>query len=448
MTNILLYIKSSLWDFILLAVACIGLEYTLYNVFYILPALQYSVWPALMSTAALLLLFAVAYNRRTTRIGGIIYALALVVVLVASASACGDRNFLDDYEGNLFYFALVTAFVPTFGFLMTRKRLGVAMFFVLGGFACAWTQFFYERYAFALLLCFVISALALIVYKNYQRSAATAASVQKLSFLSGFCVAVAAVAISVVAACGLWFGVVQHLHPGAVVIELVNEERALEEVEVKGVSGIYQTPNLELTSSQTNDDARTTDDMKLDADGNPVPAGLKSSSTSQEQATGTFKGLNLESLDDDYDLQTNQLPSWTLPVLLAALILIIIGYFVGRRIWRNVRLSRMCSGSPAQQIQAIYPFLASRLALVGLGIPIGSTLGEYVENNRSALERFDATAGASFAGLTQVYADTVYGNTPASQEQAEPFARYYRGFWRAARKELGTTKYMIRSFRL
>lgn len=442
------YLAGSIWEYLLLAVSACALSYTLLDSFYIASWLQHGPIAAVASFVLLALLFAIAFNKRAAKLGGIAYALLCVVILVAAGAMSGDNPF-DDAESSYFFFVAVAVITPTLAFLLTRKRGLTVLYFLLGIAACSLVQFFYSFDELAWTLAFLVAGLALVVYKNYQQCARTAASARKVSFAAGFAVALASVGVACLAGAGIWFGIIAPLDPSAVQIKLITEYRALEAKQVVGTSSVYQVPNFDITSSKTNDEERTTDDIKLDDNGRAVPAQFNDGTANQdEEKSGSFMGIDITSPQELFDFENNTPRALTALLVLLIIPVAIIAYFVGRRIHRSRRLARIRQQPPSRQIELLYPFLVGRMARVGIAMPAGSTPLDYARNNVTSMELFSAQAGVSFAQLTESFVAVAYGKAQASQEQADSFAAFYRGFWKAARKYLGNFRYFTRSFRL
>lgn len=442
------YLEHAVWDFLLVALAAVALSYTALNGFYVDPAFQQGPVPALLCALCLLALYAIRSSKRLMLPGGIAYAVVLVVACVVAA-AMSSAAVVSDEEGNLLI-PLATVFVvATLAFLLSRTKAGCAALLIAGIFTCGWIEFFYQRGELLWALVFLFSSLALIVYKNYQLSASSATSVRTLSFAAGFGLSAGVVAAALAVAALVWFAIIAPLGPGAADIKLITECRALETVTAHGTSSEFLTPNLDTTSDQTNDGVRTTDDLQTtESGGVEMPAKPLESDDSSRQSSGNFLAVSLESIQDAFDFEANpqNIPLAVLAVVL--ILLLITGYFVGRRVYRTRRLERIRGLEPERQVQQLYLFLLRKLGKLGFKIPAGVTPLEFATSNSSSMERFDTEAGVAFESLSRTYAAVAYGRQPVSQEKADEFAAYYSAFWRAARKQLGDFKYLVKSLTL
>ena len=443
------YVRFAVWDFLLVALASVALAYTALDGFYVDPSFRFGIVPGALAAALVFALFVVSYKKSFLLPGGIAYGVAAVGCCVAGALA-SETDILVDGEGNYFIAVATVVVASTVPFLLRRGRAGCALLFIAGVFTCAWVEFFYEGGDVVWALVVLAAALALVVYKNYQLAARRATSVRTLSFSAGFAVAACVVAVSVGVGALAWYGIVAGLNPDVLDVKLVTEYRSFEEREVHGTSSEYLTPNFDMTSDQTNDGVRTTDDLREGEDGIETPARAKERSTDESESAGTFLGIDLEALQDAFDFQAHpEFIDAVLPWLVAIAALIvcaIVGFFVGRRAWRSRRLARIQAKPLQDQAREIYLFLISRLSKLGFTVPDGLTQLEFAQSVEPSLQRFDELAGVPFRTLAGVYVDVVYGDYEPTEGEVAGFASYYKAFWKAARKQLGSVRYFFKSF--
>jgi hypothetical protein len=436
------------WEFVLVALCACALAYTLLDGFYVSPALQASPLPAVVVCVCVLLLFAVCAKRGRMLLGGALYAALCVVALIAAAAATPSGQFFEDTESNYFIFVMVLILTATLSFLLTRNRAGIGIYFALGAVLAGLIQLFYERNEVLLTCIFVFAALALLVYKNYQQGMSQAAVQAQAHFVPGILVAALTTLLACAVGLVVWFGVISPLSPSAAEIKLITEYRALETVQVKGLSSEYQTPNLDTTSDDTNQDSRTTDYVSESLDGTQIPAtGNAQSDPNNGQVEGTFEGLNLDSLQDAFDLQSNP-QNWPLLLIFIIPIILIVGYFVLRRAWRTQRLNQMRALGPDGQFEQMYLYLLGKFGRLGMRVPHGQTMLEFAKSVESTIYPFENASGVKFADLAQSYTKLAYGIKPVSEQDISNIEAFYKSFWRAARKYLGNVKYFFTSFRL
>ena len=448
-----LYLKSAIWDFVLVLTASSGLCYTLLNCFYTAPDLQYGPIPAVICAVVTLALFAVSSSRKSLCIGVPILVVATIGVWIGAASMTPGGAYLDDTESNYLIFAMCTTLTASGCYVLSRRVGSAALLFIAGSFLTALVQFLYQRFDALWAIVFVASSLALIVFKNYQLALRASTSVRKIAFAPGFAVALATTAVAVGLGCGIWFGVIAPLDPPAAQIKLITEHRALETIRVKGVADLYQIPNLDMTSDQTNDDERTTDDIKESPNGRHVEAtGNEDAENDPEDADkvagSAFSGINLDMTDDMFDFLNYEQVHIALAIAALLVVAAIVAYFVGRRVRRNRRLERVKQLPPSEQVRILYPFIVSKFERLGWGVVPGQTLSDYALANAATVEQFDAAAGVSFAELTQDYQASAYGGHELGVEASERLSSYYNAFWKACRRKLGSFRYFFKSFRL
>ncbi len=442
------YIKTVACEFILVLLASIAMSYLILNGFYVDDALQHGPVPAIASAVCALALFAVARNGKTARIGGITYAACLLLVWIVAGVMTPDGQIFVDNESNYFIFAMSVTLVPTICFLLTRGRAGAAILFIAGVFILAVIQLLYARFELLWTFVFVAACLALIIFKNYQLSLRTATTVRSASMLPGLCVAVAAVAFAVGLGSGIWFGVIAPLNPDAVQIKLVTEYRSLETKQVIGTSNIFQEPNTDLTSKETNDGSRTTDDIKEGSNGVRWAATGKEDDPDDQEDQNTFLGIDIDSLQQDFNFQTNPAYRTIALAFLLVIVLLILAYFLGRRWWRKHRLEKLRALGPEEQFQKLFLFLLVRFKRLGIPVPAGQTMIEFGASADTAVEAFNTAAGVKLSELAGSYSALVYGKGTLSEDAIDHIEAYYNAFYKAAREYLGNVKYFFKSFRL
>lgn len=441
------YIKGVAGEFLLVTVVTVALAFTFLQGFKIGDTLLGSPLTYVVLVLEVVALFAVASSRRTLLPGCLALLMALVVCCVVGLGAT-EGAVTQDSAGNWLLGVLLMALCGVAPFALSRGRAGTALLFIGGVFMGSWTQFFFEAPVLAPSLVFLLACIALLVYKNYLCSVRAAMSARKVSFPVGLATGVATAVLAVAVGALAWFAVIAPLSPGVVDVKLITEYRALEEVQARGVSQERMLSNLDLTGSETTTGTRTTDDLRVEEDGIPMPARPLETQHTEEDASGSFTGLDLEELQEDFNVRANPLPPALLGLLALLPLLAVVGYFVGRRRWRTRRLERIRALPPTQQVRALYLFLTPRLARVGFGIPNGQTPLEFAQGNVSAFSVLDAAAGASFLEATRAYVRVAYGKHEATQEEADCLVAYYQGFWKAARRQLGNLRYFFMSFRL
>lgn len=417
----------------------------------------------------LVVLYAASFQRKRVVFGAVAYvAIAAVMVVVALVASSGENPY-EDAEGNYFYLAVLLAVVPAACFLLTRTLVGSAVWFVAAAFVCSVIQAFYECEELGFAILATATSLALIVHKNFRLGVEQADAATRPSVAGVFGSAVAPVAVVVGLASVIWFAIIAPLNPGVIDVKLITEYRSLPIEYFIGTAEEKPVLNLEMTTDDlVEGDPYTTDDLVEDPDSDVIidSKSLLEQQQQEEQEEqesgseaeggesaggGTEEALDEESLEPEYDTQSYsvEFPWIILRIVIAALLVaLVLGYFIGRRVWRKKNLEKMLGLPPRQQVVQIYRFLLGRLGRLGFTIPVGSTVSEWSWSSRRSMDVLDEVAGVPFDKLTETYIACDYGKYEPTEEDVVPFVAYYLGFWQAAREQLGNFKYFFKSFRL
>jgi hypothetical protein len=460
------YLKQNAGEFLLLLLSTWTLTTVAFNGFYLDSILEASGYAlrailALVVCAVLLLALYVAAYRRKRLVVGVIGYLVLLAVLVAGALALSSgENLYDDAEGNYLYLALVVTFACTGGFLLTRTLAGSTLWFLAAAFTCTVVQAFYETGEVAMSVAASLSALALIVHRNFKLGLASADMARKPSYVGGFVASVMPVCAAGALALLAWFAIIAPLDPGVMKITLITDYRQLPVEEYIGTADQQPSFNYELTSDNLVDGfPYTTDDLKEDPNASVT---INAASVLEQQlqkqieqnaasGSGTHDSLDQESTDPQFDAI-----SWSevFPIIIALIALVLLGiagivaYFVGRRRWRKQRLIHMLAQKPRAQVESMYRFELGRLARLGFKVPVGMTLSEYAASSARSMDMLTEETRVGFDDLTQTYQACVYGRYVPNEDEIVPFVAYYVSFWKAARTHLGNLRYFFKSFRL
>ncbi|MDR3136554.1 MAG: DUF4129 domain-containing protein [Coriobacteriales bacterium] len=460
------YLKQNVGEYLLLLLSVWAVAVVGFNAYYLdslLGTLGYATRAGLalaVCAVLLLTLYAAAYRRKRLIVGAVGYLLVLALVVAAALALSSGENPYADAEGNYLYLALVVAASATGGFLLTRTLAGSAVWFLAAAFSCTVVQAFYESGELAMSVAASLSALALIVHRNFRLGLASADVVRHPSHLGNFATSLTPVLAAGALALVAWFAVIGPLNPAVMKITLVTDYRQLPIEEFKGTADEHPVLSFDMTSDNLVDGFMyTTDDLKEDPTSNVrIDAASVLEQQLQQQVeqsaaagSGTHDVLDQESQEEEFDPL-----SWSVvfPMIIAALIATaliiaaIVAYFLGRRIWRKRRLTRILSLEPRAQVEALYLFELSRLARLGFKVPVGMTLSEYAANSARSMDMLTEETRVTFAHLTKRYEACAYGRSVPTEDDVVPFVAYYLAFWKAARTHLGNLKYFFKSFRL
>lgn len=442
------YLKMIGWEYLLVTLVAGALASELLMGFDAGDPVVGTALPVLGAAVVSALLFWVGSSRRTLLPGTLLVVL-LAAVSLFGAMAVSQTGVAEDAAGNWLIVAAVIEVSTVAAYALARTRGGAVALLVLTIVVCGVVQLLWEVDALGWSFTAMAGALVLLIFKNYQSAARGAASARSVSFTAGFGFAAAMVAVAGVVGALAWVCIIAPLDPSAVPLKLTQETRALETVQARGTAEEYLTPNLDMTSDQTNELWRTTDDLQLDEAGIEQPARPLEEEAPDEESEGGVTGIDLTALQETFDLAAR--PQTALAAIPAALSLIflIAAFFVGRRWWRARRLAKFQSQGPTEQVRSIYLFLVDRFGRLGHPVPAGMTPTEYAAHNEASFRVFDKHAGgATFADVTRAYVEVFYGNRAATPEEAARCSYYYEGLWKGARERLGAVKYFFKSFRL
>jgi hypothetical protein len=458
------YLKQGAGEYLLLLLAVWAVAAVGFNAFYLDGILEGAGYAARAGLALavcavlLLALYAAAYQRRRL-VAGVAGYLVLLALLVAGALmlSSGEDPYADA-EGNYLYLALVMAASCTGGFLLTRTLTGSALWFLACAFACTVVQAFYETGEVAMSVAAALSALALIVHRNFRLGLAGADVARRPSHAGAFMASVMPVAAAGALALLAWFAIIAPLGPAVMKVTLITDYRSLPIEEYKGTADEKPSLNYELTSNNLVEGFfYTTDDLKEDPASSTVidAASVLEQQVQQqvEQAaasgSGTHDSLDEESEDPEFDPL-----SWSVvfPMILVAIavavlvVCAVVAYFMVRRRLRRRRLVRMLSKPPRAQVESLYLFALGRLGRLGFKVPAGMTLREYAAGSARSMDMLTEETRVAFDELTRAYEACAYGRCEPSEDEVVPFVAYYLSFWKAARTHLGSLRYFFKSF--
>jgi len=419
----------------------------------------------------LLVLYAVTYRRRQIAGGIVLYVALLVVLATAALATSTGGDFYKDVEGNHLYLFFVLAASATGCFVLTRTLSGCAVWLALASLVCSIIQAFYRTDEYTMSLVAVLAALALIVHKNFylglEKSDTAGEPSPKRNFIAS---AIPALAVGA-AALVLWFFVIAPLGPGEAKIALVTEYRRLPIEQLRGTAEEQPVLDYSMTTENLVDGFRyTTDKFKEDPLSSvTIDARALLEQEVREQAGGTGSGAgesagaggqsggaaleepNPQDQDDVWEEKSwleKMLPGIIAAVIALIAVLLIVSYFLGRRILRLRRLRSYLSLPPRAAARQIYLFLLGRLSRIGFKRPESSTLSEFASSSARQMDMLVSETGVPFVEVTQTYLDCAYGKEEPDEERLVPLVAFYLGFWKGARIHLGNLKYFFKSFRL
>lgn len=465
------FLRQNIGEFALVVASAWAVSVVACNAFFLDSLVEIAGWwgragLCLVVTLALVLVLYMASFRRDRLVVGVIFYVAIAAVLVSVAMVFSSSgNMYEDAEGNYLYLAFVLIGSATACFALTRTLTGSAIWFVAAAFCCSVVQAFYESEELVMSMVATFTSLALIVNKNFRLGLEKADQASAGAQRGGFASSVLPVAGVFAVALVLWFGVIAPLGPATADVKLVTEYRMLPIEEYRGVADEHPQFNYSMTTDDLVDGFfYTTDDLVedplsttyIDA-ASMLQQQLEQQVSGNEGSTGADSGggsrdtfdEEAEEPEADPRSYTFRIP-WVIVGIVVGVLAVagVVGYFVGRRLWRTRRLEGMLALEPADQVEQLYRFELGRLGKIGFTVPVGMTLAEFAESSTRSMDMLTEETRVPFDALTKTYCACAYGDYVPTEDEIVPFVAYYLGFWQAARAQLGNIKYFIKSFRL
>lgn len=394
---------------------------------------------ALFTISAVLqaVLVLLAYSRRIA-IAGIAAGAALAAAVVFYIYT--RRPLADETANSTFLFLLIELAAAILVFLLSRTRVGSAVLFLVGTLIQAGVQFLQFPAPLWGFLLFPAAALILFFYRTYTVSLLKAdmGKVRTGAYLRQ---AVLVCLAALVAAGGVYFGVVRPLNPPTQELKLIRVLRSMPLLEVLGVSSTEIILDPDTASQEPPEE----EDLGGE-EGQDENAGLEGwQPESQPPEIGDVQTQLNDILQQltavRYDKDTLQL-LWLLLLVPAA----IAGVFILRMALKRRWHRRVQALPKTEAVLAYYQFFLSRLGKIGLKRTPAHTLREYAALTAVQLQAFNV-GECTFGRLTAVYEKTLYGHCQVSEAEYQAFETFYGRFYRNLRREIGTGKYLLQIFR-
>lgn len=442
------YLKNSVFDFLLCAVASSALCYACLIAFNATHPFQDS--PLLVigcCTALTAALFVIAYDFRTAVFGSVLLALAVIGAALASWASSGAAGLFDDVAGNGAFLVLMIAACAVLTFVLSRRKALVLVLLVGGTLACAVMEYLYWDHQVVATLLFVLAAGSLYAYRNYQQGLLGSDS-EQLAFGTTTLAAVGVCLLALVLSVGVFAAAIEPLQPQSVTVKLLTRHVRLQEEKVTGVGDDVSVQNERLFSNNTSGQTEgsssgegTSNDRQSDSD-------EQQRKDQTQHAAGASYGLDSSS-DDEAQAQRLQPPEWLPLVLPLAILLAVVLVIVARKAVRRSRYRKISALAPRARVRASYLMLVGAFDKMRVSKGPGLTLEEHARGAHEVFSRFERTsAEPAFPGLTRIYEGVVYGERTPSEEELGRFESYYRRFYKNARRFVGRLKYCILFFRI
>ena len=424
------HLRRSCWElgFSALASACVGVCFS--EGFLIPPALEGRFLPALLICFVLnIAAYSFSYTKKSAAAG-------MVVLVIA---AVGFALMLRRGGGETALYVLVVCAAALGLFFLTRTRVGAVLALPLGALVITGEMLFEYGSHPALLCLFLLSSGCLALSRLY-RGNMLRASTRRAAFSAHALLSVAACALALLLAAGVWFAVVRPLSPPSYEIMLKTELRRLPILEKLGVATTISLPDPDKRTDEVFES-----DLLADLDG-------EGSESPPPSATPEESGRE----DEQPELPPSPLPadairyferSRTWLFAAAAVLLAVLTAVLGRLALRRGRLRRI-QGLPArEQVTALYPMVLGVLERCGLPPMNANSPMEYCESCGTRI-RHILGEQHDFSALTRVFERAFYGGLTPSEAECAEYLELCSRLPALCRKYLGLVRYALVFFRV
>lgn len=451
-----LFLRASVLDLLLVLVVSVGLVFTISYAFESVPDIRGNV---LIDTALVLpmlvILFAGSWSKRAlapSAVAAVVYAVVVIGVCVAMKPADVPLfvdNQVNDVAENPLIFGFIAMAVPAVTYLLSRRRTGMIVLFVVAVVACGAVQFLYRDWTtnepgLACSLIVLLACGALFVYQGYRRSIYQVKRLEKTAFAQAAAFAAGIVGVCLLISVGLFYGVISPLGLTTPEIKPFEDYYTRPVIEYSGVYDESQVDNPDLATNQTNDEQN---DSNQDAEG-----GRDNQSPEENQETGgnpisnfIQQMMSFDSTDWDQQFMAISYEQLRLGALVFGLLLVaaIVAAVLLKRWWREQRLKKLEGESYSVRIWTLYEFLTNRFARLGIKRPETLTLMEFAMATRSTMAPFArGTGGVDFLELTLVYQRACYDEGRITEDDWRSVERFYRAFFGNARTYVGKVRWL------
>lgn len=444
-----LFLRACIPDYILCLAVSAALARTVLNAFIVDDSLAGDiVLSCAVMVPTLALLFASSFSRRLLplSIGGCVVMLVACAAIGAGMSSGASP--LAESEGNCLIPLLVWVVVPIIVFLLSRRVWGLAALLLLSVVTCGVVEFLYDGHMVVPFIVVVVGVIALFVFQTYRQSIVGSRRVAQTGFGAAFAGACAVAAVSVGIAAAVFFGIIAPLNPPAAELKLFQEHYALETVEF---SSVFEDPTGEdpdETTDQTdNDDEQTNDDKSQQNGENDDPTDQNPAQAAGEALTTLASAFSMQEEPEDYTGISYNIIRITSLIVFVLIVAAIVAAVLLKRRSRERRLAKLEGLANEQKVVSLYGFFESRLARMGFKRGQALTAGEYAVASYRGMKAFSRDTGnVSFLNVTEVFYRARYGHLEVSDEDYGRVERFYRAFFKNARRYVGWPKWIAWKF--
>ncbi len=455
-TRMQLFLRAALGDFLLVLTVSVGLVLAVSYAFNSVPDVRGNVFVVIALTAPMLaILFAGSWSKRALApacAGAVVYAIAVVAVCAALTPAdvplFVDAQINDDPASPVL-FGVVSIVVPVAVYLLSRRRVGMVVLLVAAVVALGAVQFLYRDWAAhdagtAVSVVVLVALFALFAFQGYRTGIREVKRLERTAFARATLFAVGTSLACVAVGALLYFAIIAPLGLTTPEIKPFQDYYTRPVIEYTGVYDEQQVDNPDITTNQTNDENK---DSNQDADGGEQQ---KSPDNNDEQGSNPVASFveSLTSFDiNDWNQQFAAINYEQLRLGAIIVVLIVAAIAVAavllQRARRERRLKKLASEPLEVRIWSIYDFLTGRFAKLGIKRPETLTLMEFAMARRAQMAPFArGTEGVDFLALTLIYQRACYDKGRVSEQDWLAVERFYRAFFKNARAYVGRRRWL------
>lgn len=443
------YLRQSLWDYILCICAASSLCSSCLIAFQATSPLQGNVPLVIAVNAAILaLLFIIAYRPLSAGIGAAALVVVFCVAIVAAWRISGVEILFGDGQGNGVFAVIIFTLSSVLTFVLSRKKTLTIVLLVGGAILSAAMEYLYWQGHVLSIAIFIISAGALIAYRNYQ-DGLRGSQTEAVSFSTTAIATVLVTALGTGLSFGLFAVVISPLSPPNVVVKLITEHKRVQEEHLRGVGDTLNVENKNLFSLNTSTEQQ-------DATGNEGQLQQKNNMDDVKQANSDQTSANAGSAfaldkpsDENATAVSMHVPEWAPFAIGALIIALIAAAILIRKALRHRWLASLKTKRPSEQAEEYFLYFLRSLGRMDVPMPHHQTIREYAKSIEPQAQDFEQTDGSpAFTALATTYGEVVYGAKEPEESELRAFDDYYAAFHKRSVRFVGRAKYLIVFFRI
>ncbi len=418
--------------------------------FVVAPALQFNIALLVAISCALqsCLAWAASSSRRHV-VGGIAFAVLVVVVVAVGMVMSTGPDPLADVEGNNLSFCLTLVVANLVAFSLSRRRPALFVLLAITLFTCGFIEYVYHAGLVVPSVVAMGCVGALFVVRPYALVEARGDAVGQPAHGVVALTALALVALACGVGALVWALLIAPLEPGRVVVKLFTEQRALPTEYVDNPLMIDEVEDPDALSTNLGSTrVYGSKSVQIDSD-DPALAEMDDFIDEAREQAGS-QGIYNPGVasDDGVYLYTYDVPSWWWLLLIPVPFVLLALAIIVRKLMRRARRHKIARLGEREQVTTLYVELCRTLGRLGLGRPAEQTPAEFARDAAERLEVFWAPAegAVSWVDVSRAYERAHYGQlAPSEGDLAACWAAYDARFGCALRYT-GRLKYALRWF--